>query len=42
MCKDKICFNVTTKVNYKLEKKFPTQDVMDALGLVYPQDWLNM
>jgi hypothetical protein len=36
------CFEVTTKINDKLEKHFPTQDVMDALGLVYPQYWLFM
>ncbi len=35
------CFEVTTKINDKLEKHFPTQDVMDALGLVYPQYWLK-
>jgi hypothetical protein len=29
-------FETTTKVNDELEKYFPTQDVMDALGLVYP------
>jgi hypothetical protein len=30
----KQCFKITTKVNLKLERWFPMQDVMDVLGLV--------
>jgi len=29
------------KTSDKLEKRFLAQDVMDALGLVYPQYWLK-
>jgi len=31
------CFEATTKINDELEKHFLAQDVMDVLGLVYPQ-----
>jgi len=31
------CYEIVVNVNDELEKRFPTQDVMDALGLVYPQ-----
>jgi hypothetical protein len=29
-------FNDATKVNDEVEKRFPTQDVMDVLGVIYP------
>jgi hypothetical protein len=29
------------KISDKQEKRFLAQDVMDALGLVYPQYWLK-
>jgi hypothetical protein len=35
------CFEITTKINDELEKHILTQDVMDALRLVYPQYWLQ-
>ncbi len=35
------CFETTTKISDKLEKRFLAQDVMDSLGLVYPQYWLK-
>ncbi len=31
------CFDVVANVSDELEKQFPAQDVIDALGLVYPQ-----
>ncbi len=37
----RLCSKTTTKVNDELEKWFPTQDVMDVLGLVHPQYWLK-
>jgi hypothetical protein len=35
------CSGVVAKVSDELEKHFLAQDVMDALGLVYPQYWLK-
>lgn len=35
------CFEVATKVNDDLEKKFHAQDVMDPLDVVYPQYWFK-
>jgi hypothetical protein len=29
-------FNATTKMNDEVEKRLPTQDVMDVLGMIYP------
>jgi hypothetical protein len=37
----RLCSKATTKINDELEKQFPTQDVMDVLGLVHPQYWLK-
>jgi hypothetical protein len=34
-------FNATTKVNNAVEKRLPTQDVMDVLGTIYPYYWLK-
>jgi hypothetical protein len=31
------CFETTIKASDELEKWFPTQDVMDVLALVYPE-----
>jgi hypothetical protein len=31
------CFEATTKISDELEKRTLIQDVMDVLGLVYPQ-----
>jgi hypothetical protein len=36
------CSQVATKVSDELEKQFHVQDVMDALGVVYPQYWLKI
>jgi hypothetical protein len=35
------CFEVATKINDDLEKKFHAQDVMDPLDAVYSQYWLK-
>jgi len=36
------CQEATTQLITKLQGKFPAQDLMDALGVVYPQYWLQL
>ncbi len=36
------CQKTTTQLITKLQGRFPTQDLMDALGVVYPQYWLQL
>ncbi len=36
------CQKATTQLITKLQGRFPAQDLMDALGDVYPQYWLQL
>ncbi len=40
-CKDNVIIKVITNLNDVLEKRFFAHDVMDALGVVYPQYWFK-
>jgi hypothetical protein len=33
---------VAERIIDELEKRFPTVDVMDALGILYPQYWTSL
>lgn len=39
---NKQCSNVVYWLIEKLDHKFPSQEIMNAIGIIYPQFWLQL